>query len=244
MLIGRTAEGRLTWHRGDGVPDQALTVLEEIPPESSLEGFSATIPGFSGVVTPSPEHDVYPLETGADVWMEQIAVTPALLQIQTPSFMIVNLLSPPEMRIGGADSHAHPIWQIDSADPDYDPTQCIWEVTFILKDKGTTGYTSSEPLTFYFAAGFEPVPADFDCDNDVDLDDFAIFAACVTGPDIPYDPEDLPDGCFVTPDNDGIIPPDLDRDGDVDQRDFALFQRCITGPDLPADPLCATLSTP
>ncbi len=243
MLVGRTAEGQLTWHRADGVPNEALTVLEEIPPGGPLEGFSASIPGFSDVVIASPEHDVYPLEAGADVWMEQLDVDPALLQIQTPSFLIINFLAPPEMRIGGPGSHAHPIWLIDTTDPAFEPDQCVWVVTFILKDKGATDYADSEPLMFAFSAGFAPCPADYDCDNDVDSDDFELFAACATGPALPYDPENLPPACAAEPDDEEIIAPDLDRDGDVDQRDFSLFQRCITAPDQPADPQCAALGS-
>jgi len=54
---------------------------------------------------------------------------------------------------------------------------------------------------------------DLDDDGDVDLDDFAIFADCVSGPDVPVQP-----GCEAA---------DLDSDGDVDLADFALFQRAF-----------------
>jgi len=37
-----------------------------------------------------------------------------------------------------------------------------------------------------FATG--PIPPDSDADGDVDLEDFAIFHACVSGADVPADP--------------------------------------------------------
>ncbi|MBI4578538.1 MAG: hypothetical protein HY718_02480, partial [Planctomycetes bacterium] len=82
------------------------------------------------------------------------------------------------------------------------------------------------------------VPADLDRDCNVDSDDLTIFAACASGPVVPYDPNDLPDGCTLVPDHQGIIAADLDGDNDVDQSDFGIFQRCLTGA-LPADPDCS-----
>ena len=55
-------------------------------------------------------------------------------------------------------------------------------------------------------------PGDYDDDGDVDLDDFAGWGGCMTGPDAgPYDPP--------------CRPFDLDHDSDVDMVDFAAFQR-------------------
>ncbi len=67
------------------------------------------------------------------------------------------------------------------------------------------------------------LPGDFNDDNQVDVQDLLIFEACFTGPEIAYDPQDLPEGCTVTPKN-GLIAPDMNSDGDVDQLDFGLFQ--------------------
>jgi hypothetical protein len=83
------------------------------------------------------------------------------------------------------------------------------------------------------------IPPDFDWDGDVDEVDLATFVACRTGPDIPYDPDNLPSGCTLTPDADGFIEADFDRDGDVDQEDFAVMQRCLSGTGVPADLACS-----
>lgn len=58
-------------------------------------------------------------------------------------------------------------------------------------------------------------PADMDGDCDVDLEDFHLFAECLTGP------EDEPAG--------GCEEADLDFDGDVDLEDFAAFQGYFGG---------------
>lgn len=54
---------------------------------------------------------------------------------------------------------------------------------------------------------------DYDKDDDVDIDDFNIFAGCMEGPGITY-----PGGCEYA---------DLDSDVDVDLGDFSLFQQAF-----------------
>ena len=85
-----------------------------------------------------------------------------------------------------------------------------------------------------------PAPADSDGDGDVDSMDLARFAACTTGPAIPYDPANLPEECTLRADGDGFLPIDLDRDRDVDQTDFGGFQRCYNGEDVAVEPDCAS----
>jgi len=82
------------------------------------------------------------------------------------------------------------------------------------------------------------IPADFDGDLDVDKADYTIFADCVSGPAVPYDPQDLPPECTLVPDAEGFIAADIDRDSDVDQSDFGIFQRCFSGDDKLANPDC------
>ena len=82
------------------------------------------------------------------------------------------------------------------------------------------------------------VRPDFDCDLDVDGDDYAVFKACSTGPMVAYDPGALPAGCTLAPDSGGFIDADLDNDADVDQSDFGVFQRCYSGPGAPPLPGC------
>ena len=62
-----------------------------------------------------------------------------------------------------------------------------------------------------------PVIGDFDGDLDVDLDDYAVFAACLGSPNA----ADLPPGCTEAQ----FEATDLEDDSDVDLGDFAVFQR-------------------
>ncbi len=68
-------------------------------------------------------------------------------------------------------------------------------------------------------------PQDTNGDGDVDLQDFAAFASCFSGPNSPW-AGSLPDsvcGCL-----------DVDRDRDVDLGDFSAFNGCFNGPNRPA----------
>ncbi len=66
-----------------------------------------------------------------------------------------------------------------------------------------------------------PCPGDLDGDGDVDLDDHAVFEACVAGPGYPV----APGGCAPTE----FFGADLDGDSDVDLADFGLFAELCTG---------------
>jgi hypothetical protein len=75
------------------------------------------------------------------------------------------------------------------------------------------------------AAGTPAVPADFDHDGDVDMQDFGRFQACRT-----VDRQvTLPAECTCF---------DHDKDSDVDWRDLAIFVSCLSGAHVPADPHC------
>lgn len=78
---------------------------------------------------------------------------------------------------------------------------------------------------FWVIPGCTGIPGDYDRDCDVDRTDFALFAACVSGPEVPY-----AGGCGER---------DFDADGDVDAGDFGIFQRCFSGANRLADPACA-----
>jgi len=123
---------------------------------------------------------------------------------------------------------------IPSTDYDYTVVQTTW----VLAEPGDAygsrvslrGEIGSPGRIVGYAMG------DLDWDGDVDLEDFNIWACCVTGPFIPYSP--LPPSCPLSPGSGGFISADCDRDGDVDLADFAKIQVCFSGEGNPADLLC------
>jgi hypothetical protein len=94
------------------------------------------------------------------------------------------------------------------------------------------------PTPWFYSQQIRPTPGDFNVDGKVDQQDFERFINCGTGPNVDYDPQNLPSGCDLPVDNSGVLPADFDRDGDVDQVDFSVFQKCFSGY-LKADPQCA-----
>ncbi len=72
--------------------------------------------------------------------------------------------------------------------------------------------------------GPPPIPGDFDGDRDVDLDDFAVAQACLSGSGQTPGP-----GCDEA---------NLDGDGDVDKIDLALFAACFSGAGIIGEPTC------
>lgn len=79
---------------------------------------------------------------------------------------------------------------------------------------------SNEDYRPYLEATFD-LPCDHDDDGDVDLDDYALFADCMAGPDAtPIPTSTSVDKCLDTFDFDG--------DDDVDVDDFAEFQTAFT----------------
>ncbi|MCK4340623.1 MAG: S8 family serine peptidase [Phycisphaerae bacterium] len=89
--------------------------------------------------------------------------------------------------------------------------------TYYLVAKAVEGHG-----TTLLTSGVPSVPGDVDGDGDVDWDDFAILADCMTGPN----GNDPPPGCGA----EDFAACDFDTDGDVDLDDFGLFQQQFTGP--------------
>ena len=65
------------------------------------------------------------------------------------------------------------------------------------------------------------MPGDFDNDGKVTLDDYAIFAACLSGPDSTTPPPGCPGADFADT--------DLDFDADVDMDDYSAWIQLFSG---------------
>ncbi len=105
----------------------------------------------------------------------------------------------------------------------------------------TPGYVGTDQFTFQAGDGtcnsnvatvtvtVKGYNADFNGDNDVDLDDFRLFRMCYNGPNQIY----LFPECQIV---------DFDVDSDVDLSDFQIFMTCFNGPNNPPRSPCR--STP
>jgi hypothetical protein len=239
IWVGRSAAGQL---KIDTVcspscgfdPAKSIVVL----PPDDFGGYSLDSPGFDRIVAAQPDEDLYLLEPGVQVRLQIVSadapatlaglmLSPAMFIYDPVTFTFFPYESGTtlyrEVAIGNYQLHKHVVWFLDSSDPAFDPSQCVWEMTVRLIDAGTTGYAASEPFTLRFALHL-PVPGDFDCDRDVDDVDLASFEACHSGP-----------AMAVTA---ACEKADLDGDGDADSTDFGILQRCWTGAGAIGDPEC------
>ena len=194
--------------------------------DTFLHGWSNNNPGFDHTAT--AQGGVAPLVSPAQIWLEVVALEPALFVIDNA----FNVLELPGDRtlLGGATLHAHLTWFIDETDPGFDPDQCVWEGILRLVDTGS-GLGASQPFTLLFAnvpvRGGEfpptqtPADDDFDDDHHVDAFDVDAFVECMNGPDrrtTPDDPE------TTTCEVDCYNAFDSDDDLDIDLTDFAQMQ--------------------
>jgi hypothetical protein len=95
----------------------------------------------------------------------------------------------------------------------------FWNVDGDINEAGEVTWDTLDMDTFLF--GYRLMrrirTGDGDLDGDIDVDDYAMFLDCVTGPGRV---DGLCDCRFL----------DIDHDGDVDFADYARLQQAFTGP--------------
>jgi len=110
-----------------------------------------------------------------------------------------------------------------------DGTGMVWQTQDITAGFDTAAFTLTMPSAeaVVLILDIEPTVApDMDRDGDVDLDDFGLFQACLSGPSVIQDKPACRDAR-------------LDGDRDVDHYDLADFLACFSGADIPANLDCA-----
>lgn len=93
---------------------------------------------------------------------------------------------------------------------------CYYDLGVAVYDAGDIVGNPAPPI---------PVRLDFDRDGDVDLSDFGMLQACLTGPGVPA----INPACTAMR---------LDDDEDIDLGDVIAFRQWLSGANLPADPAC------
>jgi len=91
---------------------EAVTVLG--PASGLIHGWSYSSPGFDDIENDDVENDAYPLDAGANIWVEIVAIDPAFL-IWKPG--LTGFIDEPGERIELGttpnDIHVHPVWHIN-----------------------------------------------------------------------------------------------------------------------------------
>lgn len=224
VWIGVNASHQLAVSSNGFVPERNFAALQ--PTSGLLKGWTEDDPGFDHVTATT---DLAPIGSGAAIWLEVVSANPAFQAIDD-GFQILH--NPGDNTfLGGFNVHEHITWHINSQDPAFDPDQCVWETTFVLRDDGGTGYATANPLTFRFtnipvrAPGISAT-GDFDASGVVDETDVEALAACLDGGGPTREPDPDAPGittCVV----ECLNAFDFDDDRDVDLQDAASLQRAI-----------------
>jgi hypothetical protein len=208
VLVGRSAAGLLKI--AGFIPDENVVVL---PPVCSLIcGWADNNPGFDRVVNPDPNNDLFPMQSGAQIRLEALAIDPAFRAI-TPSFQIIDEPGQSAL-LGNQNLHVHLTWHIDSDSPVFDPDKTLWRATFRLIDTGSTNYQASDPFTFFFAI-VDCMTGDMNGDGFVNGDDIQEFVEVVLDPPS----HSTQRRCMA----------DIDLDGYVTPMDAAAFVEWLLG---------------
>ncbi|MFO0838095.1 MAG: hypothetical protein U1D55_06165 [Phycisphaerae bacterium] len=189
VWIGVSAAGQL---KAGGLLDTTNMIVLS----ASGVGWSNNSPGFDHIISGDAAHDIFPMQSGAQIYFEVINVDPAFRAI-TSSFEVIDQ---PGERVFLGDNllHIHFTWNIWPGDPRFNPQQILWNAQFKLVDTGSTHYADSAPFTMRFTTH---VLGDFDHDGDVDESDLGILlSAWQSGP-----------------------AGDIDGDGDTDEADLGVF---------------------
>ncbi|MCG3137540.1 MAG: hypothetical protein HJJLKODD_01386 [Phycisphaerae bacterium] len=156
--------------------------IKLLNPSSGLfPGWTDNNPGFDLVINPDPPHNLYPLDPGAEIFLEVVQFDPAFL-LWTPQFQ--QLKNPGDIQYlgSGDDLHEHWIWHIKSNDPGFDPLRTGWRATMKLTENGLGyGYTDSSPFTILYR-NVTCTTGDLNGDDVLNDEDHELFELLVVDP--------------------------------------------------------------
>ncbi len=185
LWLAVSAAGQLKISPRGFVPDgspASVVVLDEVAGPLFF-GWTRNSPGFDDIETPDPENNCYPLAAGASVWLEIVAMDPALIvwDVQLKPYF-----NPGERVYVGVTPglHSHLIWHINSKFPNFEQLHGLkvhWRAMFRLVDTGGTGYAASAPFPMIFGIT-ECVTGDVSGDGRVDFGDINPFVEVLLQP--------------------------------------------------------------
>ncbi|MFH1746265.1 MAG: hypothetical protein ABIG44_04400 [Planctomycetota bacterium] len=183
MWLAVSSTGQLKLSALGFQPDFTGEAVVRLNPASGLlDGWTGNNPGFDDIETADPQNDDYPLADGANVWLEIIAIDPALI-VWAPG--LTQYFNEPgqQIEIGSApgDIHMHLTWHINSNDPQFDVYCVHWRLTCRLTDAGSTTYSPSEAFTLVFS-NVDCMLGEFTGDELVNAYDIDGFIAAVADP--------------------------------------------------------------
>lgn len=209
VWVGRTdsANPPISIHVG-GFDTNNLVVLP--PVNGILHGWSNNSPGFDHLVNAVPAQNLYPLQSGANIWFQVVKFDPAFRVIDNG----FNILDQPgqQTSLGTETLHTHLIWHINSQDPAFDPNKWLWSAKFKLIDTGSTIYLP-DTLTMKFSI-VPCIPGDTNNDGSINQFDIQGFVQTLTSGGT------LQQNCAA----------DVNQDGSVNQFDIQAFVNLLSGP--------------
>ena len=162
-----------------GVEFDEDEVFELPEVDGVLVGWVGDEPGFNTLEEDEPEEGFFALESGANVILEVVSVSPGF-KAHTPGFADILDAAGDRWDLGEAPFDTHPDWHIDPAAPGFNGRRLVWRFTVRLLDTGTTAYLPSEEFTILFTNGdcheidcsvARLLPGDLNVDSNVDLSD-------------------------------------------------------------------------
>lgn len=175
--IGRSAENQLRIRMIDEqsfVPIRDTGLLTQVG-----ETFRGVDPGFDANFAEESEFDYYQIDSAADIYL--VAV-----EDMSPAFSVVSgaskiLKAGDEIGLGSGLLHKHVRFLVDGALDEFDPVRLTWSGVFKLIDRGSTGYSETEPFELYLAI-VECGRGDVNTDGSIDFNDIDGFVAALIDP--------------------------------------------------------------
>lgn len=182
--VGRSAAGQLKCRLSDEQnpcfePAVGIGLLTPIPDATAPTSWRATSPGFDANFASDPSQDYYLLDYGAAIYLVAAEDLQPAFTVKYGTTIIRE--AGDALPLGSATLHRHVIFVVDCTDPLYDPLRTLWYGTFILDDRGSTGYADSEPFTLRLSV-VECAAGDVDGDGAANFADINPFISVIVAP--------------------------------------------------------------